>query len=275
MTVYAELSKVLKSKYKPGEDVQKYLMSLVIKAENLSDSEWDKLSSDAQEWLNDAVEASDRKETLPLPKGLEVTDDDDDDDDEEDDIEDDNVVDTADEDDDDDDSDEDDDSDSDDEDDEEEEAPRASKPVKNGKSGKHATKAEAKPAKKGKAAAAPAKKEKVTAKATKEVKGKGKAVKAAAKPGKAAKPAKAAKPEKAAKADKPKKAGGSRRGGAQPFPDNAKIKIINKAPHREGSKIAERYAQLKNGMTYAEARKAGLSALDLRCDVERGNIEIK
>lgn len=284
MTVYAELSKVLKSKYTPGDDLQRYLQDLTVKADKLDDKAWDKLSAKAQQWVNDAIGAIENKDEIPLPDGLEIDEDEDEDEDYD---EDDNVVDTADEDDDDDvdededESDEEEDTDE-EEDEEEDEAPPPRKAMKNGKNGKHTVKVEAKArgrkAKaaeaeekvtkgrggKGKAAKAekPAKVAKTT-KPVKEVKGKGKVK------GKAAKAA-----EKPAKAAKPRKTGG---GGKRqtPFPENAKIRIINKNPHREGSKIAERYAKLKNGMTCAEARAAGLSWLDLRCDVDRGNIEIK
>lgn len=275
MTVYAELSKVLKSKYSPGADVQAYLEGLVARADKLDDTAWEKLSADAKEWVNDAVEAVDSKDEIPVPEGLEVEDDDDDHD--EDDHDEDHDEDAADEDDEDEDED-------DETEDEEDEAPPPRKAMKNGKNGKHVTK-EAAPAKKGKGKAkaeeAAPKKGKVAKadKVEKEVKGKkGKAAKAE-KPAKAeAKGKGKGKAAKADKVEKPKKAkaaGGVRRGGPSPFPENAKIKIINKAPHREGSKIAERYAKLRNGMTCAEARAAGLSWLDLRCDVERGNIDIK
>lgn len=79
--------------------------------------------------------------------------------------------------------------------------------------------------------------------------------------------------------EKPKKKtkGGGRRGrGAPPpFSETAKIKILVKNPHREGSLVAQRYALLKNGMTCKQAREAGLSWLDLKCDVDRENLEIK
>lgn len=107
---------------------------------------------------------------------------------------------------------------------------------------------------------APVKKSKANGKAN----GSAKPEKAAK--GKAGKPVKVAKEEKAAK--KPRKA-------VEKFDADAKITVVNKSPHKDGSLIAQRYGKLKTGMTVAAARKAGLSMLDLRCDVDRGNIKIK
>src|SRR5690606_21184767 len=101
MTVYAELSKVLKSKYTPGDDLQRYLQDLTVKADKLDDKAWDKLSAKAQQWVNDAIGAIENKDEIPLPDGLEIDEDEDEDEDEEY-VEDYIVVGTADEDDDDD-----------------------------------------------------------------------------------------------------------------------------------------------------------------------------
>lgn len=78
---------------------------------------------------------------------------------------------------------------------------------------------------------------------------------------------------KAAKGNgKAKKVGAPR---VAPFKPDAKITVKEKAPHRDGSLIAQRYSKLKTGMTVEKALAAGLSYLDLTCDVRRGNISIK
>lgn len=104
---------------------------------------------------------------------------------------------------------------------------------------------------------------------------KGMDVKADEPKGKAAKATKANGKDKgkAAKANgKAKKVGAKREA---PFKSDAKITVKEKAPHRDGTLIAQRYAKLKTGMTVEKAIAAGLSYLDLSCDVKRGNISIK
>lgn len=115
----------------------------------------------------------------------------------------------------------------------------------------------------------PSKKAKANGKAHGKANGKAKPEKAA----KAAKPEKAAKGKKVAA--KGEKGEATKRVRGKAFADTAKIKVLVKSPHKDGSAIAERFALIKGGMTVGAARKAGLSMLDLRCDVDRGNLEIK
>lgn len=103
---------------------------------------------------------------------------------------------------------------------------------------------------------------------------------AKAKPGKEGKAKKNGKQAKADEDDedeapKKKRASSGRTRSEPPFPLKAKIKVLVKTPHREGSEIAARYANLKTGMTCEQAREAGVGWIDLRCDVQRGNLEIK
>lgn len=78
-----------------------------------------------------------------------------------------------------------------------------------------------------------------------------------------------------AKAAKGKKGNGASRRSPPAFEDNQVIKVLNKDAHNEGSDIRTRFKKLKTGMTVGAARKAGLSMLDLKCDVQRGNLSIK
>lgn len=96
-----------------------------------------------------------------------------------------------------------------------------------------------------------------------------------AKKGAKGKAAKADKKEAKGKAKAKKGNGGAGiRRGPPAYEDNQKIKVLVKSPHREGTKVADRYALLKSGMTVGAARKAGLSLMDLKCDVDRGNLSI-
>lgn len=83
---------------------------------------------------------------------------------------------------------------------------------------------------------------------------------------------------KAAKAvkGKAKKGGnGASRRSPPAFENDQVIKVLNKDAHNEGSDIRARFKKIKTGMTVGQARKAGLSMLDLKCDVQRGNLQIK
>lgn len=184
MTVYSELAAVTKLG-PPKGSTQSFLSTMVDKADKLSEKAWESLSSKAQKWINNAIDAKEKGETIPEPAGFEAASD---------------------------------------EDEGDEPAPKKAKA--NGKAN------------------------------------------GSVKPAKAAKgkPEKAAKPEKKAK---------SKRATAESYDENAKITVVNKSPHRDGSLIAQRFSKLKTGMTVGAARKAGLSMLDLRCDVDRGNIKIK
>jgi len=53
------------AKQKRKEDSDAYLMRLVKSMHELDDKEWNKLSDKAQEWFNDAAEATNNKEQLP------------------------------------------------------------------------------------------------------------------------------------------------------------------------------------------------------------------
>jgi len=98
--------------------------------------------------------------------------------------------------------------------------------------------------------------------------------KVAAKPEKKAVAKAEKKPEKKAapKANGEKKAKASRGGGFDP---KAKIKLLVKEnPKREGSITHKKFAKIKSGMTVEEAFKAGLTGVDLKCDVDRKYISI-
>lgn len=270
-TVYDELSSVLKLKYKSGTDVQDYLRKVLDKADKLSDTQWDKLSEETQEWVNSAVDAHESGNEIPIPEGLDLGDDEDEDED---------LPDLSDLD--------DEDEDEDDEDEDNEPAPRRAA-TKNGRGGKHAT------AKKARAAAAdddnededeevvaPKKRGRPAAKkAAKETKpAKGKAAKAA-KPEKTEKKAKgkaATKPEK-----KTKKAGtgGGRR--ERLFKDDQVITVLAdenpKRPHTASFERFELYYELakkkgKKGFTVREALDAGVLSADLKWDSEHNYIKI-
>jgi len=88
----------------------------------------------------------------------------------------------------------------------------------------------------------------------------------------AAKAEKKAEKKAAPKANGEKKAKASRGGGFDP---KAKIKLLVKEnPKREGSITHKKFAKIKNGMTVEEAFKAGLTGVDLKCDVDRKYISI-
>lgn len=212
MTVYAELTKATKvPPFGDGDDEQEFLKKLLAKADKVPEKVYNNLTEGAQQWINDAIDATGTKDDLPVPDGMGEADEEDDADDEV-----------------------------------EEEAPRTKKVSRGIKANAKAAKTE----KKAKAAKA----------TPKDVK-----------------PAKGAKAAKTAKSKGNGNAAGGKRGKGTPppFPLTAKIKVLKKSPHREGSLIADRYSNIKSGMTCAQARDAGLSWLDLKCDVDRGNLEIK
>lgn len=252
-TVYDELSSALKAKFKPGSDVQDYLKKVIDKADKLDDKAWEKLSEDTQEWINSAVEAHESGSEIPVPEGLEL----DDDDEDEDDLPD---------------------LDDDDDEDEEEELPRR---AKNGRSGKHATKAAAPAKKRGRPAKAKAEDDEDEDEDETPKKKRGRPAKAAKeKPAKAAKgkaekkkPAKAAKPEKKAKKGG---TGGGRR--ERSFKDDQVITVLvdenPKRPHTASYERFELYKRGKKGMTVKEALKAGVTSGDLKWDSERNFIKI-
>jgi len=90
-----------------------------------------------------------------------------------------------------------------------------------------------------------------------------------------------AKPKKAVATKAPAKVKGagvtgeSHRGPKPKFAADAKIKLLVKEnPHNEGSGRYKRWLKYKDGMTVAEAIKAGLKYVNLRYSVSDGHIKI-
>jgi hypothetical protein len=95
---------------------------------------------------------------------------------------------------------------------------------------------------------------------------------------KTAAPAKkaAAKKTIAKKAAPTKKANGAGRGRKATFTPDQKIKVLVKEnPRREGTKSYKMFAKYKDGMTVAEAVKAGIGMVDLRWDAKFEHISVK
>lgn len=59
-TVREELESLLKVKQKTGEPDVDYAARVAVKANKISDSEWASLSTQAQQWVNDALEAQEK-----------------------------------------------------------------------------------------------------------------------------------------------------------------------------------------------------------------------
>jgi hypothetical protein len=81
--------------------------------------------------------------------------------------------------------------------------------------------------------------------------------------------------EKKAKKVKAEKAPAGKRGPAPEYSDDMVITNVVANPKREGSAAHGRFAKYKNGMTIAEAVKAGLRRDDFRWDVAHKHITIK
>ncbi len=261
--VYQEFCEIVEFSRKKNEDDQAHLNRLIKKIDaalEKDDELWGTLSTEAQEWFNSTIDDNDKlKSVIPLPPGFE------------------------------------------DQDSDADEAPKKAK----GK-GKRAepepepeedsededdedkdtededAEAEA-PKRKGKGKAKPAKADDEDADSVDEDEGEDasdedngeaddKAVKAKSKDKDKAKSKDKKSNGKDKKADDeaPKK----KRTPVATFNPKDKIKIIKKDAHNPDSKIGQRFSKLKTGMTVAAVHEAGFSPLDLRCDVDRGNIEI-
>ena len=72
MTVRSDLEELLQLELNPGEAPAAYAKRLAIAANNLSDDDWQSLGdgSATQIWVNDALEAVEKKKAIPLPEGL-------------------------------------------------------------------------------------------------------------------------------------------------------------------------------------------------------------
>lgn len=68
--VHAELSNALKISQKKGEEDEAYLKRLVGKADKMLDKDWGRLSKATQSWVEDAMDAIDGREDIPLPAGF-------------------------------------------------------------------------------------------------------------------------------------------------------------------------------------------------------------
>ena len=73
MTVRSDLEELLQLELNPGEAPAAYAKRLAIAANNLSDDDWQSLGdgSATQIWVNDALEAVEKKKAIPLPEGLD------------------------------------------------------------------------------------------------------------------------------------------------------------------------------------------------------------
>lgn len=81
-TVFAELCKLFDIEPKKNEDNQAFLKRFMKHADGELDGNdklWAKMSEDAQNWYNEAVDAMEEKKAVPLPDGLAGGDDDDED----------------------------------------------------------------------------------------------------------------------------------------------------------------------------------------------------
>lgn len=70
-TVVAELQDVLGLEAKPGETQEGFSERLARKSNDLTNDEWEALSEPAQVWVNNAIEALDKKRSVALPSGIE------------------------------------------------------------------------------------------------------------------------------------------------------------------------------------------------------------
>lgn len=191
MTVRSDLEGLLQLALNPGEAPAAYAKRLAIAANGLEDDQWGLLEEPTQAWVNDALEAVEKKKAIPLPEGLEE------------------VV---------------------------AEPEAAAAPAKvNGS------------AKKKSAVTAPAKPKVAAKKAAPAKKGKGKAP-----------PAK-----------------GDRPGPKGLFARGDKIKLLTKEnPFREGTKCANWWAKMKDGMTVDAAIAAGVPRHHIRWELTLGNVKI-
>lgn len=241
MSVYKELLEVLGVERDPKESVQEHLATIVDAADGVEDSVWEELSTDAQNWINAAVDAREAEEDIVSPDGFKDK----------------RSSGTS----------------SGNGKKAKPEPEKAAKPEKSSKKAKAKAveededepeadedEEEDEPAPKSKKAAKP-----VKAKAEPEKPAK------AAKPDKKAKaePEKAAKPEKSngKKAAKPEKGNGKKspaegRGRPSKYTDSQKVTVLTKTnPYREGSLAAETFSKFKTGMTIEACRKAGAAGL--------------
>ena len=67
--VRSELEKVCKCRQKKGQSLVEYVKDVLVeKANALSDDDWDDLTEDTGNWVNEAIRCIEEKEPLPLPK---------------------------------------------------------------------------------------------------------------------------------------------------------------------------------------------------------------
>jgi hypothetical protein len=69
-TIAKELASVLDVTAKPGETAQELTKRLALKANTATDDEWRGLSEPSQLWVNEALDALEKKQDLPEPEGL-------------------------------------------------------------------------------------------------------------------------------------------------------------------------------------------------------------
>ena len=79
------------------------------------------------------------------------------------------------------------------------------------------------------------------------------------------------KSESVSTTDKPKK----KRGRRGPFALDAQIEVLRPDARRNGTKAKKLFSMYRSGMPVSEALHRGISFAMMRCDVRRGNINIK
>lgn len=71
-TVAEELQNVFELQPNEGESVSDYARRLASAANDMTDEAWQGLTTATQKWVNAALEAVEKNETLPLPSGVEA-----------------------------------------------------------------------------------------------------------------------------------------------------------------------------------------------------------
>lgn len=71
-TVLAELKAILKIEPKKNEAPADFAKRLIVKANDLEDSDWQSLSLKSQVWVNAGIEALQAKKAVALPEGLDA-----------------------------------------------------------------------------------------------------------------------------------------------------------------------------------------------------------
>lgn len=75
MSIEKEILDAVQTKQEDGESRTKFLARVVRRANKLKDDDWDVLSDEAQEWLNDAIDALGNQQEVPDFDGEPVSDD--------------------------------------------------------------------------------------------------------------------------------------------------------------------------------------------------------